>query len=109
MAEKLGEFTVTSHSATRAVINGPDGGFVVRDGEDSVILGAKWAVTIVPTGVILNSNKQEVVLTFDNSLRPVSSFGSDTSAAPSSSGTVISGVDSMPSSTPPLLPMVNPN
>lgn len=62
-------YKITSHSATRAVMNGPDGGQVVRDGEDIVINGMKVTVTIVPLGVILTSNGEKVTLPFDSSLK----------------------------------------
>lgn len=66
----LDGYVVTSHSPTRAIINGPVGSIVVRDGEDVVISRVKWTVTIVPTGVILTSAEDEIFLIFDKSLRP---------------------------------------
>ena len=65
----FGNYTVTSHSSSRAVINGPSGGLVVRDGETVVLSGIKCTVTIVPNGVILSSGKDSVTLLFDKSLR----------------------------------------
>ncbi|MCK4945096.1 MAG: hypothetical protein KAS59_02415, partial [Alphaproteobacteria bacterium] len=65
----LSVYTVSSHSSTRAVINGPAGALVVRDGEDTVISGIRVTVTIVSTGVILSGDKYEVMLVFDRSLR----------------------------------------
>lgn len=69
MKDMFGGYTVTSHSSTRAVINGPNGGQVVRDGEDLIISGVKCTVTITHTGVVLSSGKDNVMLPFDASLR----------------------------------------
>ncbi|MFH1158295.1 MAG: choice-of-anchor D domain-containing protein, partial [Pseudomonadota bacterium] len=77
MKQMLGAYTVTSHSSTRAVINGPAGALVVRDGEDVVISGIKVTVTIVSTGVILSGDKDEVMLVFDRSLRLPDQAASD--------------------------------
>lgn len=66
----LDGYMITSHSPMRAVINGPVGSIVVRDGEDVIIAGAKWTVTIMTAGVILTSDEDEVMLLFDRSLKP---------------------------------------
>lgn len=79
----LDGYIVTSHSASRAVINGPVGSVVVRDGEDVVISGVKWTVTIISTGVILTSAEDEILLIFDKSLKPAKK--ADTSSSSSSS------------------------
>jgi hypothetical protein len=94
MQKVLGGYTVTSHSATRAVINGPAGAMVVRDGEDVVISGIKCTVTIVPMGVILSSGKEKVELTFDRSLKLLDQATSDVnsgSAPAPSSGAAAAG------------------
>jgi hypothetical protein len=67
----LDGYVVTTLSPTKAIINGPVGRIVVRDGEDTVISGVKWTVTIVPTGVILTSAADEILLVFDKSLKPL--------------------------------------
>lgn len=77
----LDGYVVTSHSPTRAIINGPVGSIVVRDGEDVVISRVKWTVTIVPTGVILTSAEDEIFLIFDKSLRPATPAASTGAAA----------------------------
>ena len=69
MKQTFGSYTVTSHSSTRAVINGPGGGQVVRDGEDIIIEGVDCSIAIVPAGVILSSDGDKVLLPFDGSLR----------------------------------------
>lgn len=66
----LDGYVVTSHSSTRAVINGPVGSQIVRDGEDVVLSGVKWVVTIVRSGVILTTDSDEILLVFDRSLKP---------------------------------------
>lgn len=81
----LDGYVVTSHSPTRAVINGPVGSLVVRDGEDVVISGVKWTVTIVSTGVILTSAYDEILLIFDKSLKPQQTSSSSSSGGGSSS------------------------
>jgi hypothetical protein len=83
----LDGYVVTSHSPSKAVINGPVGGFVVHDGEDTVIAGTRWTVTIVSTGVILSSDSDEIMLVFDRSLRPASPNTTASSSSSSSSST----------------------
>ncbi len=83
----LDGYVVTSHSTSRAVINGPVGSLVVRDGEDVVISGVKWTVTIVSTGVILSSEEDEIMLVFDRSLKPNVKASSSSSSSTSSSTT----------------------
>lgn len=68
-APSLDGYTVTSHAPTKAVISGPVGSLVVRDGEDVVISGVRWTVTIVSTGVMLSNDGDEILLVFDKSLR----------------------------------------
>lgn len=63
------DYKVTSHSETRAVLNGPDGGQVVRDGEDVIINGVKCNVTVTPEGVMLSSGDDRITLDFDPTLR----------------------------------------
>jgi hypothetical protein len=63
-------YSVTSHSPTKAVINGSAGSRVVRDGEDVVISGIKWTATIVTNGVVMSNDTDEFLLVFDNSLQP---------------------------------------
>ena len=73
-------YAVTSHSSKRAIISGPNGGMVVRDGEDVIIEGIDVTVTIVPTGVILSSKGDKIKMPFDRSLTFLG--GSTATAAP---------------------------
>jgi len=111
MKQTLGVYTVSSHSSTRAVINGPAGALVVRDGEDTVISGIRVTVTIVSTGVILSGDKHEIMLVFDRSLRLL-----DQTALEAGSGNVpVSGVAAIASipfsyhnETPRIVPVTPP-
>lgn len=95
----LDGYVVTSHSAGKAVINGPIGSLVVRDGEDVVISGVRWTVTIVPSGVILSSDADEILLVFDKSLRPVMTQISDSSNSSSSSSSASSSTETSTTGT----------
>lgn len=95
IAPNLDGYTVTSLAANRGVINGPLGSLVVRDGEDVVISGVRWTVTITRTGVVLTSRNDEVLLVFDKSLRA----SGITNAAGSSTGSTSSTGSSSTSST----------
>lgn len=98
----LDGYVVTSLSSNKAVINGPVGSLVVRDGEDVVVSGVKWTVTIVSTGVILTSSADEILLVFDRSLKPKTTSSSGTSSSgstSSSSGTMSSGSTTSSSSS----------
>lgn len=86
-APVLDGYTITSHSGSRAVINGPVGSIVVRDGEDVIIAGAKWTVTITTAGVILTSDEDEIMLLFDRALKPIVVPVTTTSSSSSSSST----------------------
>ncbi len=77
---------MTSHSQTRAVINGPAGGLVVRDGEDVVIEGVKWTVAIISTGVVLTNKKSEATLSFDRSLKSLLPAAQKTGGAAAEEG-----------------------
>ena len=86
----LDGYAVTAHSPSKAVINGPIGSLVVRDGEDVVISGVKWTVTIVSTGVILSSDDDEILLVFDKSLRPATPVATTTSSSSSTAASTTS-------------------
>jgi hypothetical protein len=105
MKQALDGYTVTSHSSSRAVINGPAGGLVVRDGEDAVIAGIKCTVTIVPTGVVLSSGKDKVMLLFDRSLKLIDQATSGVS----SNETGASGASATTSSAAPAAALLPPN
>jgi hypothetical protein len=99
-------YGVSSHSATRAVINGDSGSFVVRDGEDVMLAGAKWAVTIVSNGVVLTGEDSEVMLFFDTSLRPTQRTSSGSSAG-SSQRMFPTESSTKGSTVPPALPTID--
>lgn len=71
----LDGYVVTSHSPTRAVISGPVGSQVVRDGQTIVLSGVRWEVDITASGVTLRSNDDVILLVFDRSLRSMSGSG----------------------------------
>lgn len=102
---ELEKFTITSLSTDRAVINSAAGGFVVRNGEQVMILGGRWAVTIVPTGVILTRDKKEVELTFDRSLRAVLALNMPAAQA----GAAVLPAAAVPRTTPPPLGGIMPS
>lgn len=79
--ESIDGFVVTSHSPTKSIIAGPGGSRVVKHGEDIVLGGFSWTVSIVKNGVDLVSGNDKVTLLFDRSL----SSGSRAVAATSSS------------------------
>ena len=81
MSQIFSGYTVSSHSTSRAVVNGPDGGLVVRDGEDIFIEGIKCTVAIVPTGVILSTKDDKAILHFDGSLNSSRLLNQATSSA----------------------------
>ena len=69
-APSLDGFVITSHSQRLAIISGPGGSRVVRDGEIVNLGGVSWDVAIVPTGVELRNRNgsDQVDLLFDTSL-----------------------------------------
>lgn len=108
----LSGFTITSHATTRAVLSGAGGAVIVRDGEEVVLNGIKWRVSVVPSGVVLASKESgEARLSFDSGLRPLRNDNNDapsasspstaTSSAPASAATPSSGA--APRSAPPAL------
>ncbi len=99
----LDGYVITSHSPSRAIINSPVGSMVVRDGEDVVISGVSWMVSIVSTGVVLSNATDEILLVFDQSLRPgvVSRSGSSGSSGNSGGNDAASTTASSPAATPP--------
>lgn len=64
----LDGYSITSHSKSKAIISGPSGSQVVRDGALVVLAGIKWVVHVTPAGVDLVSRDDEISLIFDSSL-----------------------------------------
>ena len=77
----LDGYVVTSHSRDRAVLAGPIGSQVVKDGKQVVISGVVWDVKIVETGVELTSAHDQMLLIFDRSLTPNRFGESDSSSS----------------------------
>ena len=90
-ASVLDGFIVTSHSPKRAIISGPGGSRIVFNGEEVVLGGVLWNVSIRPSGVEFHTGQEKVLLLFDRSLSSVnrvpSQSGSSGSSSSSSSGT----------------------
>ena len=66
----LDGYIVTSLSPRTAVISGPIGTIVVKDGQETVIAGVPWQVDIKSTGVDLMNGNNSILLVFDRSLTP---------------------------------------
>lgn len=87
----LDGYTITSYSPRRAIVAGPGGSRVVFDGEQTVIGGVLWEITMRPSAIEFKNGSQKVLLLFDKSLSSVnvldaqSSSGTTTSSATSSS------------------------
>lgn len=64
----LNGFVVTSHSTDRAILSGPTGVRVVRDGEKVILSGRVWKVGIKRAGVALKTKSGEAILLFDQAL-----------------------------------------
>lgn len=93
-ASVLDGFIVTSHSKTRAIITGPGGSRIVFNGEDVVIGGFAWNVTIRNTGVEFKTGDNKVLLLFDRALSSTSSSSSSggRSGSSTSSGTTSTNI-----------------
>lgn len=70
LSPNLDGYVVTSLSQRNAVISGPVGTLIVRDGEDVVISGISWTVDVLSTGVALDNGFERILLAFDRSLTP---------------------------------------
>jgi hypothetical protein len=67
-ASVLDGFVVTSHSKTRAIITGPGGSRIIRNGKKAVIGGYEWSTRITESGIEFANDFAEVLLLFDQSL-----------------------------------------
>ncbi len=83
--EVLDGFVVTTHAKDKAIIAGPGGSRVVKQGQDVVMGGVSWKINIIDTGVEFISGTEKVILLFDKSLSSVGRYTS-TSNANSTSG-----------------------
>lgn len=67
----LDGYTISSYAPTRAIVSGPGGSRVVHNGEEAVIGGVLWTITIRPSAVEFQNGGQKVLLLFDRSLSSV--------------------------------------
>lgn len=81
----LDGFVITSHSQKRAIITGPGGSRIVFHGEEIVIGGFPWNVTIRSSGVEFRSGDEKVLLLFDRALSAPSSTNASSATAGSTS------------------------
>src|SRR5690606_21016776 len=64
----LDGYTISSLAASRAIVSGPGGTRVVKDGESTVIGGVPWLVTVRQGAVQFNHAEHSIILLFDRSL-----------------------------------------
>ena len=81
----LDGYNITSYSPRRAIINGPGGSRVVFDGEQTVIGGVLWDITMRPSAIEFRSGTQKVLLLFDKSLSSVNLIDAQSSSGTASS------------------------
>jgi hypothetical protein len=91
----LDGYTITSFSSRRAIISGPGGSRVVFDGEQTVIGGVLWDISMRSNAIEFRSGDQKVLLLFDRSLSSVNFSGAQ------SSGNAIAAPVAAPAATAP--------
>lgn len=64
----LDGYVITSYSSNRAIVAGPGGSRVVFNGEEAVIGGILWEITMRPSAIEFKNGSQKVLLLFDRSL-----------------------------------------
>lgn len=77
----LNGYRITSLSGVSAVVTGPRGRVVVKDGAPAPIAGAYWIPRITPEGVELIGQAESVFLLFDRSLGIISAAASGAAGA----------------------------
>lgn len=80
----LDGYVISSYSPRRAIISGPGGSRVVFDGEQAVIGGVLWEITMRPSAIEFRSGEQKVLLLFDKSLSSVNLTETQSSSGSSS-------------------------
>jgi len=80
----LDGYTISSLSTRNAIINGPGGSRMVRNGQIVRLGGHLWTVAVTHDGVGLTSGRSKVLLVFDRSL--AAPAGVTVDVTPSSSG-----------------------
>lgn len=87
----LDGFIITSHSPNRAIIAGPGGSRIIFDGEEVVIGGFLWEVTIRSSGVQFRTGSDKVLLLFDRSLSSINRVSGQSSSRSSGGGSSNAG------------------
>lgn len=81
---RLNGYHVTSMSGDRAILAGPRGRILVRDGVRQMIAGGYWKPVITTEGIKLMSDKDAVLLYFDPTMTISSSNDTETTGFPTS-------------------------
>lgn len=76
----LDGYSVTSLASRNAIISGPGGSRMVRDGQTIRLAAHEWVVSVSQDGVSMTSGKNKVLLVFDRSL--AATVSRDTSSTP---------------------------
>jgi hypothetical protein len=95
----LDGYVITSYSTKRAIVAGPGGSRVVFDGEQAVIGGILWEITMRPSAIEFRNGNQKVLLLFDRSLSSVNVLSTQSSSGNSSAMTS-SGATGTTTTTP---------
>lgn len=95
----LDPYTITSKAEGRAVITGPGGSRVVFDGEETVIGGVLWRVSMRQSAIEFSHEDQKVLMLFDRSLSSSSVNQSGSQSSTESSASSSSGTSSSTSSS----------
>ena len=102
----LDGYEVTSLARKNAIISGPGGSRMVRDGQNLRLAGHVWTVSVQEDGVSMLSGKNRVLLVFDRSLSKPGTVspngGSDSTGTGGDGGTAptAAAVGAAPVSTP---------
>lgn len=86
----LDGYSITSLSGSRAIIAGPGGSRVVSNGENTVIGGVPWLVTIRQGAVQFDHGEHSIILLFDRSLSLINMNNSQSSSTGSIGSTTTS-------------------
>lgn len=95
----LDGYVITSYSTNRAIVAGPGGSRVVFNGEQTVIGGVLWEITMRPSAIEFRNGDQKVLLLFDRSLSSVNLIDTQSSDGSSSSSSQSSGPPTTSSSS----------
>lgn len=86
----LDGYKITSLATNRAIVSGPGGSRVVFDGENTVIGGVPWSVSVKAGAVQFSHSDQDIILLFDRSLSFVNSNSGQSGSANNSSSSTVS-------------------